>query len=504
MKSRPSLNRLSAVTEIFRSKGLTQPSEGRFLHAWLPLLLALVLGLVLALLIANEVWQLAIAVVLVVPAIVLLGHYPFAAILIYVLVFPFFVRPPGGLTRIQAYVFHWAMIPITLGYVLLSQLLGIRKSRVPIRFGPADLAMVAYLGLAVSSILLSSSATGDKFRHFIDFLFAPFCLYWLVRLTAPTEQDLKRLLWVAFFTVIVQVAIGLLSWYVPQVLPSQWLNRAGTRTTGTLGQVSVYTSTLIFLSLLLFQQAMQVKSSKLRAVLLSVFALGLFAIFFSFERASWLAGALVLLGLAVVYPKATIRLMILLAVLALILGSSFLADELTYAIGRLTTERTADQRVILFNTGLRMVAAKPLFGWGYGNYDRYDDQFTERVGDIAVWYDTTSHNTYLSIAAELGLTGLLLYLFPVAYWLLLSIKTRRKLPQRGFLSRRLLIILWLVILAHFTVSSFMDMIRFHSFGTAMWWLTLGLIANMVYPFLKPRDLRDPSWNQRPTGQILGA
>ena len=498
--SRSPLNRLSAVTEVFRKRGLTYPWEDRFLHGGLPLLLALVLGLVLAFLVVSEAWELGIAVILLVPVVILLGRYPFAAILIYLLVFPFFVRPPGGLTRIQAYVFHWAMIPATLGYVLLSQWLGIRR-KVPIRFGPAELAMVGFLGLAAGSILLSSPDTGETLRHFVDFVFTPFCVYWLVRLTAPTEQDLKRLLWVAFFTVIIQVAIGLLAWYMPQVLPSQWLERQGSRTIGTLGQVAVYSSTLILLSLLLFQQATQARSGRLRAVLLSVFALGLFGVFMSFERGSWLAGAVALLGLVFLYPRVTIRLTVLLAVLAFILGTSLLADEVAFATRRLMTERTANERVILLNTGLKMVAAKPLFGWGYGNYDRYDNQFKERVGDIPVQYDSTSHNTYLSIAAELGLAGILLYAFPVVYWLVLSIKAWRMLPKRGFWSGRLLGILWLVILAHFVVSSFMDMIRFHSFGTAMWWLTLGLIANMVYPTLMSNELGSPGRKQQSMGQV---
>jgi O-antigen ligase len=499
--SRPQLNRLSAVTEFFRSKGLTHLREGRFPYGWLPLLLAPVLGLVLALLITDEAWSLVIAMILLVPAVILLSRYPFAAILVYVLVFPFFVKRPQGLTRLESYVLHWAMIPATLGYVLLSRGLGIIRRKEPIRFGPAELAMVGFLGLAVSSIFLSGSSTEPDLMHLVDMVFAPFCVYWLVRLTTPTEQDLKRLLWVAFFTVIIQVAIGLLAWYAPQLLPSQWLGRQGTRTIGTLSQVAVYSSTLIFLSLLLFQQAMQSRSGKLRAVLLSVFALGLLGVLFTFERGSWLAGAAVLLGLLLLYPKVTIRLTLVFATLTFILGNSLLANEVAYARKRLTTEDTAGGRVILLNTGLGMVAAKPLFGWGYGNYDRYDNQFKERVGDIPVLSDSTSHNTYLTIAAELGLIGLFLYLFPVAYWLVLSIKAWRRLPQRGFWSRRLLGILWLAIIAQIIVSSFMDMIRFHSFGTAMWWLTLGLIANMVYPILRSGDLGAPSWKQQPMGQV---
>jgi hypothetical protein len=46
----------------------------------------------------------------------------------------------------------------------------------------------------------------------------------------------------------------------------------------------------------------------------------------------------------------------------------------------------------------------------------------------------------------------------------------------------------------------MDMIRFRPFGTTMWWLALGLIANMVYPLLRLRSPGDPEGRPYPTAQ----
>jgi O-antigen ligase len=313
----------------------------------------------------------------------------------------------------------------------------------------------------------------------------------LIRLIAPKEADMKRLLWVAIFTVIVQAVIGILGWYAPEALPGQWLNRQGTRTTGTFGNPAVFSSTLIFFALLLYQQATQTTSGKVRVVLLSVFTLGFFGIFFTFSRGSWLAGAVVLLGLMLLYPKMTLRLTLITAVLGIILGSSLLVNEVSWARRRLNAEETAEGRIILLTTGLRMVDAKPLFGWGYGNYDLYDNQFKTAVGEIIVRSDSTSHNTYLTVMAEMGLIAFLFYIFPLVYWLLYSMRSWQWLPQRGFWSRRLLFMLWLVIVTHIVVSSFMDMIRFNEFGTTMFWLTLGLIASMVYPLQRSRELSAP-------------
>jgi O-antigen ligase len=491
MISRRFLNRKTFIADIFGNNGLFQFWEVRFLHGWLPLLLGLGFGVLLAFLAYREDWHFLIAAIFIVPAAMLLSRYPFAAILIWILVFPFFVRTPAMGGRYIYWMLHRALIPVTLGFVVLTHRLGVRKKVEPLRPGLAELAMVVFLVLALLNIFLFSPDTEQNIYHLFDHIFIPFCAYWLVRLIAPKEADMKRLLWVAIFTVVVQVAIGLLGWYAPQALPGQWISRQGSRTTGTFGNPAVYSSTLIFFALLLFQQATQTGSGKIRAVLLSVFTLGFFGVFFTFSRGSWLAGVVVLLGLMLLYPKTTLRLTLITAVLGIILGSSLLANEVSWARRRLDAEETAEGRIILLNTGLKMVEEKPLFGWGYGNYDRYDNQFKTAVGEIIVRSDSTSHNTYLTVMAEMGLIAFLFYVFPLVYWLVYSMKSWQWLPQRGFWSRRLLFILWLVIIAHIVVSNFMDMIRFNEFGTTMWWLTLGLIASMVYPLQRSDDLRVP-------------
>lgn len=450
----------------------------------------------LAFLIANEAWPFLIPVALVVPGAILFNRYPFVAVMIWLLVFPFFAREPSAAGRYIYWILHRAMIPTALGIAILSDWLRVKK-REPVRLGRAELAMVIFLGLALVNIFLFSRDSQQMVYNFYDRVFVPFCMYWLVRLTTPGEKDLKRLLWVASFTVVAQSTIGLLTWFAPQVLPPQWLGPLeGERTVGTLGNPAAYTTTLIFLSLLLFQHAMHCRSGRVRAVLLLVFSSAFFCVFLSFSRGSWLGGSMVLVGLMLMYPKVVVRLTIIVTLLVYILSSSVLADQVAWAWERLTGEegtRTAEGRMITNNASIQMIQTKPLFGWGYGNYDRYDRQFQTRVGNVAVTSDETSHNTYLTVMAELGLIAFLLYIFPLGWWLMLSIKAWRRLPRDGFWGWPLLAMLWLSLMHNFIVSNFMDMIRFHLWGTTLWWMALGLAANMVYPYLKPGDIGAPSW-----------
>lgn len=467
--------------------------EERFLTGWLPLLLGLVLGTAAAFLIFAQAWIFLLPVALIVPLTILFVRYPFTAVILWLLVFPYVVDVPS--LRILYTVLYRAMIPGTLGIVILSDWLRIRK-REPVRFGRAELIMLVFLGLGVANIILLSPERLASLIHFYDRLFVPFCMYCLVRLSAPSEQDMRHLLWVAFITIIIQACIGFLSVFTPEKLPEYWLRQGGERTMGSLGNPAVYTSTLLFLSLLLFQYAMQGKSRLLRPIFILTFGLTCLCVFLSFSRGSWLGGLILLVGLIFVYPK-VLRYVTAFLLLFVLLGGSIFARQIAFAWERLNTVETAEERILGDARSLGMIQAKPLTGWGYDTYDLYDDQFRTRVGNLSGNQKVTSHNTYLSVMAEQGVPALLLYLFPTLWWLLLTLKVWRRMPKKGFMSWPLLALLWLLILDHFVVSNFMDMIRFNLFGTTIYWMALGIIASMVYPYLESGDIAAPKWTLQP-------
>jgi O-antigen ligase len=501
--SRPLIVGTSPLGDGYNDKGKAWSRWVRFFPALVPLVLGLFFGIYLGGLIANEAWYFLVPLAFLIPTTIVFFGYPFVAVLLWVLFFPYFIETSSVATRYVYWILHRAMIPIGIGTIFLW--FGIRKKKL-IRLGLAELSMVLFLALACTNIFLlsedlskstihpqtkldaaqKSSAKAPPpgitihFTHFYDKVFIPFCMYWLVRLLAPKEKDLKRLLPVAFITVIGQFGISLLSRFAPEVLPPQWLGLEGARTVGSFGNAAPYTSTLLFLSLLLFQHAMHCKSRWVRSTLLLTVGLAFFGVFFSFSRGSWLGGFVVLTGLLYLYPKIIVRSILVFGMLTVVLCSTLLVRDLGWASDRLEDTGTAENRIITAATSIRMIIEKPWFGWGYDNYDIYAPSFQTRVGNISYNKYNTSHNTYLTIITEMGLIAFFLYILPVVWLLILSLKVWRKLPQTGFWSWRLLAMLWLLVLHQFIVSSFMDMISSHLFGTTLWWMTLGLIASMVY------------------------
>jgi O-antigen ligase len=303
---------------------------------------------------------------------------------------------------------------------------------------------------------------------------------------------------------VAEYAIGLLSWFAPRVLPSIWHSGLiGSRIMGTFGQPAVYACILILFSVLFYHNAMNLPKGSRRTLQILALALGMVCIFFTFTRGAWLAGILVLLGLLYLYPKPTGLLVSMVILIMLILSTGPLAHEFTHAADRLeSAEEGGKLRLVLANAGRRMFDARPVFGWGFSNYDRYDWKFLERVEETTPtpWQvrQGTSHHTYLTILAEMGAVGFFFYAFPVIWWLVFTIKALPRLPKEGFWNRRLLIAMWLPIGIHIFLAQDMDM-RFFPYCLTLFWINLGLIANMVQTHLQPGLLLSHRHSERPKG-----
>jgi O-antigen ligase len=89
---------------------------------------------------------------------------------------------------------------------------------------------------------------------------------------------------------------------------------------------------------------------------------------------------------------------------------------------------TAERKDLMYDA-IRITFENPLFGAGPGEFGDYRNRFFKRA-DGRGKRIIPSHNTYLQIASEIGLPGLLLYcLFLVAIWK--SLQRSRKYNQPG-------------------------------------------------------------------------
>jgi O-antigen ligase len=444
--------------------------------------LAALSGAIVAYLVSTGLWYLLLGLLLVAGAFVLLLRYPLAAIAIWLLVAPFVVETDSDALRRVFWLVHRALPVAMVAVILLGALLGIRARRLP-ALGWPELMMAGYVIASLVSIVYTSNDVLATSYLLYDRVFIPMCLYTIVRLLEPDETQLRRLLPAVVFLLASQSVIGLLSWVAPEVLPSVWLGKLGERTTGSLRDPNTFGTSMLFCGVFVLHSGLMARRGWVRSVgSVSLFVLAMCMAFLTLSRAVWLAGLIAILGSLFIYRRFVKRILAFpaAAVIAMLaLGLLTEPVELArYRIWSEESEESALSRLPVVYASVRMSEARPVVGWGYGNFDRFDRQFQRPVGNLVYpGKDHASHNLFLTILAEQGILGFTLFLGPTLYWLFRTRSGLARMPAERFINGSFVKAMWLVVGGFFVVNSFMVM---HvPFGLGLWWLTLGLIGSVV-------------------------
>lgn len=437
-----------------------------------------------AVLVSRGYWYLVVAMVLAVPVTLVLHRNPLLAVTGWLVIDPFLQAVMAdGTGRKLYWLVHRALPVLILGLVVVARLAGLNRRR--FTFGWLELIMAGYLLASLLSIEYASPDVLANSYLLYDRVAIPMAVYLLVRWYPPGRRSLEAAVPAFGFLLATQLAIGVLQWIAPDVIPRDWLDRAGSRTTGSLDHPNVYGTTVLAAGAFLFHMGHSVRRPRFPRWLYS-FALGasLIAAFLTLSRAAWLAALLVALVTFVLHPGAFRRMALaFVGVAVLIVLLAPVEPLLATASSRLFSEQSKESalsRLPVVIASLRMFEARPVTGWGYGNFDLYDREFQGRVGGLFVPdKDHASHNLYLTIMAEQGLVGIVLYMAPVLILLVRTPGAFRRLPRDGPTGRGLLAVAWLVPATHFVVNNFSNMKV--PFGLGMYWLSLAVIAGLVLP-----------------------
>jgi O-antigen ligase len=212
---------------------------------------------------------------------------------------------------------------------------------------------------------------------------------------------------------------------------------------------------------------------RLRALALATIVLGLPAVFLTYTRAPILATIVaVVLVLATRSQTRLIALGSLVLAAAVLIASWGRISESAFYQERATNTSNIQARVLIQDWSLQLAAERPLFGWGFGSFDRVKNSAGLSSGEIPRAYGlgSTSHNTYLTMLVEFGGIGLALLIVP---WLVITGGALRVALARPELR-------WFIvgsiagIVVYVLVATTLDM-RFFSFVPALPWLFLGLL-----------------------------
>jgi len=291
-------------------------------------------------------------------------------------------------------------------------------------------SIMAFLLYAIARCV-AGGASDYALSIFRRMYLLPFSFFLLMMMAALRTSELRNFKWMmaalGSYTGVVCIAerLDLAHLMLPPWLDLQRLNVSiGTGRSGGILMQPEWTglSLGMIFALLIFD--FPVKSHAARLFKRVAVALCVAGIFVTYTRAAWLAWLLVMgLWFWNICKKRQLfrrealfsRAVAAVVIVAVLLGFAVLPALVNRRIG---DPENMYFRLNLWVAGLHMIADKPVFGFGVGQYAEQLSEYHEELGSIPFSSignePAPAHNTLLTVGVELGIVGLLLYLNSVA------------------------------------------------------------------------------------------
>lgn len=203
--------------------------------------------------------------------------------------------------------------------------------------------------------------------------------------------------------------------------------------------------------------------------------IALFALYLTHNRAAWvafIAQVILLIGIKKKW-KTLLAVIFMIIILMVIAIFSPVKDVLIHEVpvpspkGEMVGRETALSRIVIWKEGIGKIREHPLTGIGYGK-ESFKKAFPDNpimLEDKGLWH---THNIFMEIALEIGIPGLIIFL-----WLLYSLTKTiiNGMKTTGF--RKVLMTSLLIVLIGFLIRNQFDYIYIDD-TALMFWLLMGM------------------------------
>lgn len=376
------------------------------------------------------------------------------------------------------FAFHRLLLPVAA----IGAILGASVRR-QLRLFTAEKILLVFLAYALGSLVLNwrgigGVAAGEAQRTLLLAYVVPFGALVLGYRVAPAAQR-RVLLALAAMAGVISAGGIVQSLAGVEIFPgaAAWQEIWEPRAVGSLGNPAVtgyVTHVGVFVAVFV---AARYRAWRVPAI--AVAAVGAAFTVLTYTRSVWVGLLLGAVTVAWLYPRARAWVVggIVVAVLAFVFNVGGFVDS-AFLEERAGNQENVQGRVAFGSTGFKMFADRPLLGHGFGTYD-------VKSGDYAVGYGTvgaavssadTSHNSFLTLLAELGIVGFFLYGAALVAALRRSIAALRgRVPSAD----RLKIVALLAGVVSYLVSANLIDMRFFSFAISLFWFNVGLLDASV-------------------------
>ena len=388
-----------------------------------------------------------------------------------------------------------AMVILLVGRMLLNR---IRPRK--LLFG--EWMIIAFIAYIVLTLPFNhfKDMLGLLSDRFMDSMAIGFVLYFLAKASITKKEHVN---WILTAIVYVGIYVALFGCYehytgnmwfssfIPVETRLRWTDIEQGRATGPLLNPTPYGTFLgiaVFAAIHLFINMKQTAKKILYAMAAILMAIGCY---FSFTRGGYLALGLLVFMMPFFSRNGRKQYSILLA-LVVVGGIIYVPKILEDAAinRRMTNIGNIEGRLVVTASTLNIIKHNFWFGVGLGNIDNALSQYITNAGQLsglmARLYTPnqpklapiiTSHNSILTIFAENGFIGIVLYIGMIVAFIIHMLKARSRLPDGGVLNKGFASFVIIAIIGHILSTLTYD-IRFFKFPTYVFWILIALVIRL--------------------------
>jgi len=371
--------------------------------------------------------------------------------------------------------------------------------------GWAGVLMVMILACFTTSAAVSGFQTASLITvHYrlIGGYWFPFVVFFMMVHAIQTDRDIKRLLTFFLFLGIYLTFTGwaehLKVWALvwPKYISDPDLGIHWGRVRGPFLAAPIMGLALVFVffsNILLARMsgpAVRIASWLTSLAMLPV-------IFWTHTRSVWLAmaaGAIVWIGWT---RRGLSRIISISLIMALVIVAGALNwQQITSPqreVGGVTSIEPIYVRFGLALITLDMFSDHPLFGVGFGHFRDHAPLYAHNPASPYYRFaaQAIEHNNFLSVLAECGLTGLILYVLLLIVLFRASLRVYRRLPTTGNepVSRQIIILYWILLL-DFLIDGMFRETSVSPFANVLFFAVSGVVFALDY-CLSPTPLPEP-------------
>lgn len=374
-------------------------------------------------------------------------------------------------------------LPLSLGLstaaLVVAALAWLAKMHLLQRFrlatAPFNASVLALAAVAALSILVSPDREFSFYNYYN--LFGRYLLvYFLVVNNVHTPAQVRRLVQALLLSGTLVAAYGLVQYVHGAVDPAQmaWIDGEQFpdlkfRIYGTMENPNLLAGFLVAAISLVAGEGLTCKRGRRRWLLWGTVLIMGSALVLTYSRSAWLSVLVVVLLFGVIYNRRLLWLFLLLP--AVVVGAHDTVAERLLSILN-PTDTSCTLRLALWESTWAMILDHPWLGIGWGAYWLVYPAYDFFIGDNSVKI-VHAHNMYLNIAAEIGIPGLLLFLWIMAGHIIYAWRLWHRLPP-GW--RRGLVLGLMGALVSLAVSGFADYIMFNIQVAMLFWLLNALVV----------------------------